>query len=72
MYGYTDIHIGCLLVIMLLAGAFGGYLNYLHNFDTQETKDDKNHRKYKYILLGIGAAFLVPAFLKMIAGDLVK
>lgn len=71
-------HIVILIIIMLLAGAFGGYLNYLNSFDidtagvtTPPTDDDKNRAKLKYTLLGIGAAFLVPAFLKMINSGLI-
>jgi hypothetical protein len=57
---------------MLCSGAFGGYLNYLHNFDTVEADKKADRIKVKYILLGIGSAFIVPAFLKMIASDLIK
>jgi len=57
---------------MLCAGAFGGYLNYLHNFDTIANEEKDSRIKLKYVLLGIGSAFLVPAFLKMIASDLIK
>ncbi len=57
---------------MLCSGAFGGYLNYLHNFDTLVNENKENRIKLKYVLLGIGSAFLVPAFLKMIASDLIK
>jgi hypothetical protein len=57
---------------MVASGAFGGFLNYLHNFDTTENEKKNKLGKYKYIFLGIGAAFLVPVFLKMIASDLIK
>ena len=56
---------------MILIGGFGGFLNYLHNFDTEETEHGK-YSKFKYMFLGMGAALLVPAFLKMIASDLVE
>lgn len=68
----TDIHVWILIIIIFITGAFGGFLNYLHNFDTSENQQNKNQAKYKYIFLGIGSAILVPAFLKMIASDLIK
>ena len=67
-----DTHTLTLLGIILLVGAFGGYLNYLHNFDTTDDKLQENRIRNKYILLGIGSAILVPAFFKMIASDLIK
>lgn len=67
-----NIHLLILITVMLCSGAFGGYLNYLHNFDTVEADKKANRIKVKYILLGIGSAFIVPAFLKMIASDLIK
>lgn len=81
-----DSHLITIIVIMILSGGFGGYLNYLHNFDTVEKdqknaeaefeksiveKDQKNKiARFKYILLGIGAALLVPVFLQMISSNL--
>jgi hypothetical protein len=65
-------HLLTLIAIMLSAGAFGGYLNYLHKFDISSNENKGTIIKAKYIFLGIGAAFLVPAFLKMIASDLIK
>ncbi|WP_306801527.1 YEATS-associated helix-containing protein [Flavobacterium sp. H4147] len=67
-----DIHIYIIIIIMITAGCFGGYLNYLHNFDTAENDSVDNQAKKKYILLGIGAAILVPAFLKMISSGLIE
>ena len=67
-----DLHILTLVLIMIVSGAFGGFLNYLHNFDTIEKEQRNGLFKYKYIFLGIGSAFLVPAFLKMIASDLIN
>ncbi|ARS38551.1 hypothetical protein CA265_02180 [Sphingobacteriaceae bacterium GW460-11-11-14-LB5] len=55
---------------MICSGGFGGYLNYLHNFDTLDKDSGDKIGRFKYILLGIGAAFLVPAFLKMISSNL--
>lgn len=72
MHCTIDFHILILVSIMLIAGMFGGYLNYLHNFDTTENEGKNKLAITKYILLGIGSAFLVPAFLKMIASDLIK
>jgi len=67
----VNVHIFTLVVIMIISGAFGGYLNYLHCFDMNA--EDQNKRKtLKYILLGIGATFLVPTFLNMIRSDLIK
>lgn len=65
-----DIHLLILIAIMIVIGAFGGFLNYLFNFDTTENDQKKNVIIYKYILLGIGAALLVPVFLKMISSNL--
>ncbi|MBF9254372.1 hypothetical protein I2I11_13785 [Pontibacter sp. 172403-2] len=69
---HINIHLLMLIGIMLCSGAFGGYLNYLHNFDTVANENKDKRVKLKYVLLGIGSAFLVPAFLKMIASDLIK
>lgn len=69
---HINAHLITLLAIMLSVGAFGGYLNYLHNFDTLVEEPKDNRIKLKYVLLGIGSALLVPAFLKMIASDLIK
>lgn len=44
----------------------------MHNFDTHEKDGKDKLAKLKYILLGIGAALLVPAFLKMISSNLVS
>jgi hypothetical protein len=65
-----DPHLSLLIVIMIVIGAFGGLLNYLFNFDTAENDQKKNVIMFKYILLGIGAALLVPVFLKMISSNL--
>lgn len=67
-----DLHLTILIVIMFFSGAFGGYLNYLHNFDTAENESKEKLLVYKYVLLGVGAAFLVPAFLNMISSSLIK
>lgn len=67
-----DTHIIALIVIMLFSGAFGGYLNYLHNFDTTEHETQDTRCRNKYILLGIAAAFVIPVFLKMISSNLIS
>lgn len=68
----NDLHLIILISIMVVSGAFGGYLNYLHNFDTKaQDKRDRGTRS-KYILLGIGAAFLIPLFLKMLESELLS
>lgn len=76
-----DPHILILVLIMVVVGAFGGYLNHLHNFDTVtedkskvkagSEKKEQNSSKRKYVLLGIGSALLVPVFLKMIDSQLI-
>lgn len=65
-----DPHLLIIILIILFCGCFGGYLNYLHNFDTLEKDNGIKIARLKYILLGIGAALLVPAFLKMISSNL--
>ena len=68
----VDVHILLLAIIILAMGSFGGYLNYLHRFDVDEKEKMNKNAVWKYVLLGIGSAILVPAFLKMIASDLIK
>ncbi len=67
-----DTHLIIVIGIIISAGGFGGLLNYLHNFDTHGETPENNATKTKYVLLGIGAAFLVPAFLKMISSNLLS
>lgn len=57
---------------MLGSGAFGGYLNYLNDFDTLDNEKKIKKDKFKYVLLGIGAAFLIPLFLKMISSNIIS
>jgi hypothetical protein len=68
----ADMHFWILVIIIIIMGAFGGFLNHLHNFDTIKDEEKNKFVKYKYIFLGIGSASLVPAFLKMISSDLIK
>ncbi|MEO9802243.1 MAG: YEATS-associated helix-containing protein [Reichenbachiella sp.] len=69
---HLDIHLLTLISIIAVVGAFGGLLNYLHNFDTVENDQKNKYAKYRYIFLGIGAAILVPLFLKMISSNLIE
>ena len=71
-YCNWDTHIIMLILIMLISGAFGGFLNYLHNFDTTENEKQNSVVRNKYILLGIAAAFVIPVFLKMISSNLIS
>jgi hypothetical protein len=68
----NDLHLIILISIMVISGAFGGYLNYLHNFDTRDQEKRDFGTRSKYILLGIGAAFLIPLFLKMLESELLS
>lgn len=67
-----DLHLIILITVMLVTGAFGGYLNYLNDFDTNENEQKTGKTKVKYVLLGIGAAFLIPLFLKMIESNIIS
>lgn len=67
-----DMHTITLVGIILFIGSFGGYLNYLHNFDTLDDKDQDKRIRNKYVLLGIGSSILVPAFFRMIGSDLLR
>jgi len=68
----VDMHLCVLVIIIIVIGAFGGLLNYLHNFDKADKGKCDRIVMRKYILLGVGAAILVPVFLKMIASDLIN
>lgn len=68
----NNLHLITLILIMVVSGAFGGYLNYLHNFDTKGLEKRDFNTRSKYILLGIGAAFLIPLFLKMLESELLS
>lgn len=65
-------HLWVLVFIMVACGAFGGFLNYLNDFDTIENEKKNKQIRFKYILLGIGAAFLIPLFLNMISSDIIR
>lgn len=56
-----------LISIMAVAGAFGGFINYL-----LEQRDNPEFASIKRSMVaGIGASFLVPLFLNMISSDLI-
>lgn len=60
-------HIIILAVIMLVAGAFGGFINYL-----LEVRDNKEKASIlRSLVVGIGASYLVPLFLTMISSALI-
>jgi hypothetical protein len=65
-------HIITLVLIMLICGFFGGYLNYLNNFDTIEPEENNKEKKSNYVLLGIGASFLMPLMLNTIQSNLIN
>lgn len=55
--------------IILLAGIFGGLVNY---FTVHNQKEAGSGRKcWEAVLVGIAASFLVPLFLSMISSDLI-
>lgn len=68
----VDNHLWVLVFIMVVCGAFGGFLNYLNDFDTIENEKKNKQIRFKYILLGIGAALLIPLFLNMISSDIIR
>jgi len=68
------------LMINMLGGAFGGYLNYLRTEETSqnikqrgltENKNCELLRAKNSIILGIGASFIVPLFLQTISSNLI-
>lgn len=60
-------HMVILAGVMLLAGVFGGLINY-YQMSQRETDPESLPR---CIVMGIGAAFLVPVVLHLISSDLV-
>ncbi len=60
-------HIFILAAVMSIAGVFGGLINYYQM--TQEREDDA--ALPRCIVLGIGAAFLVPVILFFVQSDLI-
>jgi hypothetical protein len=55
--------------IILIAGIYGGIVNYLTIYNQKET--GSNRKCWGAILAGIAASFLVPLFLSMISSDLI-
>jgi hypothetical protein len=59
-------HIITLALIMLIAGSFGGFINYL-----LEVRDNKEKASLlRSLVVGVGASYLVPLFLTMISSSL--
>jgi hypothetical protein len=56
-----------LLMVMLLAGCFGGIINYFLALKG----DPENTNIWKSLTVGVGASFLVPLFLNMISSNLI-
>ncbi len=61
-------HTLTLLAIMVLAGAFGGVVNYL----IEKKGNPEQSSWLRSIVVGVAASFLVPLFLSMISSDLVS
>ncbi len=61
------------IVVMIIAGIFGGIINF---FLEQEIEGEKDRNKktalLKSIIIGIGAAVLVPLFLTTISSEIIK
>ena len=58
-----------LILIMFVAGFFGGTVNYFQSYDA---KTAGWVRFWRCVIVGLGASYLVPLFLKMISSDLLK
>jgi uncharacterized membrane protein len=62
-----------LIIVMIIAGVLGGLINfYLVTGDTAAEGDKGKNSLRKSLLLGVGAAFLVPLFLNMISSNLLE
>jgi hypothetical protein len=57
-----------LLSIMTLAGAFGGLINYF----IERRDNPEKGSMLRSLVVGIGAAYMVPLFLNMISSDLMR
>lgn len=55
--------------IILVAGIFGGVVNYFTIYDKKES--GSNRKCWAAILAGVAASCLVPLFLSMISSDLI-
>src|SRR6266702_903718 len=63
-----DEYILVLIAVMLIAGIFGGVINYYFN----RKNDPDDITPTKCIIIGTGASFLMPLFLNMISSDLLS
>jgi hypothetical protein len=69
-------HVFCLVGVMLAAGTLGGVINYYQAIGSSpEQPKESSATPFKprmphRVVIGIGAAFLVPLFLNMISSDL--
>ncbi len=59
-------HTFILLVIMILAGAFGGIVHYF----LEQRRNPEGNSILRSVVISIAASFLVPLFLSMISSDL--
>lgn len=56
---------------IIIFGSFGGVINYLLNYKSGgKSKSKAEKHLIKSIVLGIGAAFLVPLFLNLLSSDI--
>src|SRR5262247_1390247 len=62
------VNIGRLVLVMIGAGVLGGFINYYLNRHDQTCK----HTAREYVVIGVGAALLVPLFLNMISSNLLE
>lgn len=62
-----DFYMWTLIAVMLVAGSFGGVINYFLILKS----DPENASVRKSVTVGVGASFLVPLFLNMISSNLV-
>ena len=61
------------VVVMLIAGIFGGVINYLLDQESGKSSAQlERNALLKSITIGLGASFLVPLFLAIISSDLIE
>ena len=61
------------IVVMIIAGTFGGIINFFLEQEIEEEKDrNKKIALLKSIIIGIGASVLVPLFLTTISSEIIK
>jgi DNA-binding MarR family transcriptional regulator len=68
MFLSLEFYMWILIAVMLLAGSFGGLINYFLLLKN----DPENASVPKSIIIGVGASFLVPLFLNMISSNLIE